>query len=200
MKEQLEALLGSRSNSETKVLHDRLKEIRSAMNSNGVFTSSMHVNAAIRACSDYAEQYGTGAFDDYQRAISADQDKYVEEYLCSAAKRFLDRLAGERVHVQGILESSVGGVAKALSNTGLQEYKAFDVTWESVFQKAKAEVEIFNAGVLQTKPTFLSLFKEKWERQPLIVFLAGTSIALLFIAGILEAVQKIHSAVQQLLG
>lgn len=200
MKEQLDALLDSRSSSETKVLHDRLKTIRGEMNSHGVSTSSMHINVAIRACADYIERYGNGAFDDYKRAISADHGRYDVEYLRDAATRFLDRLSGECVHVQGILESSVGGVANALSNTGLQDYKSFDATWESTSRKAKAEVEIFNAEVLQAKPTFLSLLKEKWEGHRLIVFFAGVGIALPFLAGIIDAVRKIEAAFKQWLG
>ncbi len=191
MKEQLDVLLDSRSFSETKILHDHIKELRGSMMERGIFDSSMHINEAIRICADYFENYGNGALEDYKRAISSDSDKYDVAYLSDAVNRLISRLSLERDAVQGILISNVGGIADVLSNNGLKDYKSFDKTFQSVFEKTKAEAEIFNAKLLEMRPTFLALFKEKWQRNPVIVFLIGTALIVTFLAGFLESIQKI---------
>lgn len=200
MIEQLKDLLDFRSSSETTLLHDRLRDIRSNMNANGVFNSSMHVNAAIRACSDYIEQYGSSSLEDYKRAISAAGQKYNSDYLSSALDFFLLRLSEEKIKTQEIIKSSVGGIASSLSNKGLQDYQAYEVAWSNVFRKAKAEAEIFNALLLEKKPSLLSLLKDKWHSNPAFVVIVTVGAAILFLSGLLESLKKIAGTLAAWLG
>lgn len=198
MREQLGALLDSRSASETKVLHDLLKKLRYEFNASEC-NSSTHIHAAMRACSDYIAAFADGALNDYRRAISADSKKYGAVYLSDATTGLLARLTKERENVQGILDERLGPVAKALGSS-LQDYKAFAITCESVLSKAKAEAEIINATILEAKPSLLSVLKGKWESHPILVIFAGTAMGVIFLAGLLAAVQTIREILDKWLG
>ncbi|MDP1980462.1 hypothetical protein [Undibacterium sp.] len=198
MREQLAALLDSRSHTETTLLNDRLKELRSNMMSTNTWYSSMYINSTVRICADYMENYCKGALEDYKHAISSDSDKYDENYLFDTARIFLSRLSQEKDAVQGILEKNAGDIAASMSPNGLEEYQYFDITFQSVWGKSKAEAEIFNAKLFESRPTLINLLKEKWGRNRFFGTISIIFALFLVIAGIFSAWSSIQDTLKKL--
>jgi hypothetical protein len=173
MKEQLLKLIDAKAQSEIKYLHDELCRIRSEFTKHGTYASSMHVNAAIRACSDYAEKFSKDVFEDYKRAMSVDKNRFSQGHLNSTATSFLDLIQMEFKNLESILSQAVGGVAQALSNTGLQDYKAFEKTKEVTLQWLTAEIEIFHAEMISKKPSLGLKVKRFFQENIFGVITAG---------------------------
>ncbi|MBC7751000.1 MAG: hypothetical protein H7Z73_04675 [Candidatus Saccharibacteria bacterium] len=192
MNAQLLALVKARSDAQVKILHDQLRAIRGAMNERGIFTSSMHVNAAIRACSDYFETLASGATEDFKRAILVDKKNFSKDFLTCAQNDFLNMLIVERKNIENILEQNVGEIAKSLSNKGLQEYGAFDTQALSTLRKAQAEIEIFNAEMLEKIPSRWARLVKWVKENPLI----GIPLAII---SVLTPIYKFWEIVQALL-
>jgi hypothetical protein len=173
MKEQLLKLIDAKAQSEIKYLHDELRRIRSEFTKNGTYASSMHVNSAIRACSDHAEKFSKDVFTDYKRAVSVDKHRFSKSHLDSTATSFLDLIQTEFKNLDFILAQAVSGIAQSLSNTGLQDYKGFEKTKEVTLQWLKAEIDLFHAEVISKKRSLGLKIKGFFQENIFGVILAG---------------------------
>ena len=176
MNEQLLKLIDAKAQSEIKYLHDELRRIRSEFTKNGTYASSMHINSAIRACSDHAEKFSKDVFSDYKRAILVDKNRFSQSHLNLTATSFLNLIQAEFNNLDSILNQAVGVAAQSLSNTGLQDYKAFEKTKEVTLQWLKAEIELFHAEVISKKPSLGLKVKKFFQENIFGVFLAGLAI------------------------
>jgi hypothetical protein len=182
MKEQLLKLIDAKAQSEIKYLHDEFRRIRSEFTKNNTYASSMHINAAIRACSDHAEKFSKDVFADYKRAISVDKNRFSQSHLDSTATSFLELIQSEFKNLDAILSQAVGGIAQSLSNTGMQDYKAFEKTKEFSLQWLKAEIDLFHAEVISKKPSLGLKVKKFFQENIFGVILAGLiALALAFL-------------------
>jgi hypothetical protein len=183
----LQNLFHASVQSEIKHLHDELRKIRHEFNKNGVYVSSMHVNAAIRACSDHAQKLVKDTFTNYKRVISPDRRRFTESYLDTCSAELIGLLREEFRNLDQILNQAVGGVARSLSNAGLQDYKSFESSKEIAMQWLQAEIELFHAEVLSNRPSYGSLVR-KWFQEST----PGVILAVVFaIASLVATVFKI---------
>lgn len=143
MKDQLFELLAARSTREKKSLQDRISAIRHEMQAAGVFASSMHVNAVIRVCADYLDNFIVGALSDFKRLVDISTNKHDDSFLEEARRHFFEGVSATKGDVRSILELSVGGIAKKLSNKGLQQFTLFDESWEAALRNANVEIDVY---------------------------------------------------------
>lgn len=188
MRQHLNVLLDSRTGVEIKVLHDRLREIRSEANMNNVYGSSMQVNVTMRACSDYISTYIKGALDDYKRVVGADPRRFRKKHLQDFESDFLVRMEQEANSIRSLVETAVGGMIKYHGDPDGKWIENYEGPCSLALKWAASEVALFNMQLLNSRPTFATRFKDWHENNPALV-LIGYALAA---AGALATIKAAH--------
>lgn len=195
--ERATALVSAVSRDRQQTLAAAIQQTRAAMNSRGMFISSMHVNEVCQACASELRNVAGLVWDSLKRAHQSCGSKTSEDLLAL----FRMFLLAERAKMEQVQEGAIGSIAGQLQNKALISMCEVSETYDDLLNQYKAEIDIYVSDLQQgTGVTLADRIRGKLMNHWAIATVALVVSAIVILAALTEAISKLSTFVKGMFG